>query len=248
MANLILNTVELVSTLRPAPENGAPSSEDYNDCQSENLLDLNSIVAFINNVLNPMFKSLPDTAIAGLEGRSIYGDLTDQTNLFYNATTSESLSIADSLRFVNSIVSSLKNAVTANTIQVGQLQQKLSSTNQNDIALTLQNLTNSLNITTNQQTATDAAISEIQSELNGEKSLRTTLSAVLGEISNVVITWPTAYLDNNYTVNVSIENNIPTINLLGFQYQDGGVGITVYVNNTGSSATTIKVHVTAKHD
>jgi hypothetical protein len=161
MANLNLNTIALVSTLRPAPFKGSPSSDDYNDSQNETLLDLTSVAAFLNNVLIPMFAVLPDNALSGLQGTSIYGDSTDQTTLFYDSVNAIPLTISDSLRQLSALISTITLNNNNLSIQVGQLQQKLSSTNQNNIATTLQNLTNSLNTLVNQQTSTDASITEL---------------------------------------------------------------------------------------
>ncbi|MGI4816334.1 MAG: hypothetical protein ACRYGG_23775 [Janthinobacterium lividum] len=193
MPNLNINTIALVSTLRPAPFKGAPSSEDFNDSQNETLLDLTSISAFVNNVLIPMLQALPDVALTGLEGSSIYGDSTDQTSLFYDSNTSESLSIADGMRQLNATLASNSTAVSNLSIQVGQLQQTLSSTNQNDIATSLQNLTNSVTTLTNAQTTTDAEIQEF-------KNIQTNTVAVSTGISS--FTMLDTVTGNPYLVNL----------------------------------------------
>jgi hypothetical protein len=58
MADLNLNTVELTSTLRTAPLNGSPSSSDFNEGQRETLVDLATIVSFINNQILPLVNAL----------------------------------------------------------------------------------------------------------------------------------------------------------------------------------------------
>src|SRR5271170_359851 len=150
-STLNLSTVELVSTLRAAPENGATSSQDYNDSWTESLADLASLSGFINDILIPMLNGLdstiqptPNATPSGLEGRFIFGDTTDTTALFFDQLSDESLTIADSLRVVNGIVTAVQTMVTNLNVEIIAIQTQLSSTNQNDIAQVLQNFSAAL--------------------------------------------------------------------------------------------------------
>jgi hypothetical protein len=248
MANLNLNTIALVSTLIPSPLNGAPSSLDYNDSQSGTLLDLTSITAFINNVLIPMLVALPDNALSGLEGSSIYGDSTDQTSLFYDSITGSPLALADSLRQLSAQVSTGQVSISNLAIQVGQLQQKLSSTNQNNIAITLQNLTNSLNNIVNQQTATNSSISSLQAFQQKQQTVRVNLSLPASTNASYSVDWPSPFADNNYTVSIVIQDPSFSAIYEGFTYLGTGTGLTVKVNNTTGSVLSVYAHAIGIHD
>lgn len=176
MSTLNLATVELVSTLRAAPMNGSPSSQDYNDSWTEDLADLASLAGFINDILIPMLDGLsaaiqpnPSGAPLGLEGRFIFGDTTDTTMLFFNSLSSQSLSLADSLRLIYGIIQTVQTTVQMLNVDVIGLQSQLSSTNQNDIAQALQNFAASLTALTAQVNSNTSAISAflITFETNG---------------------------------------------------------------------------------
>lgn len=150
-ADLNLSTLELTSTLRTAPLNGQASSSDYNESQRETLVDLTTLVDFINNTLLPLINALPAGALlpsqspVGIEGRTINSDTSDQSALFFDALTSSPLTIANSLRILDGIVTSMEQQLIDMGVQVAALQAQLASTNQNDIALALQNLSSALN-------------------------------------------------------------------------------------------------------
>lgn len=146
MTTLDLNSVELVSTLRAAPQNGPSNSQDYNDSWTEALADLASLSGFLNDILLPMLNGLSaaiqpveNGPILGLEGRFIFGDTTDTTSLFFDSLTSSSLPISDSLRLLNGIVTTTQVSVQTLSVEVTALQTALSTTNQNDISQALQN-------------------------------------------------------------------------------------------------------------
>lgn len=171
MSTLNLSTVELVSTLRAAPENGATSSQDYNDSWTEALADLASLSGFLNDILIPMLDGLdstiqptPNDTPSGLEGRFIFGDTTDITPLFFDQLSSEPLTIADSLRVVNGIVTAVSTMVTNLNVEIIAIQTQLSSTNQNDIAQTLQNFSAALQTLTAQVDADTQSISNLQTQ------------------------------------------------------------------------------------
>ena len=228
-SNLDLSTVELVSTLREAPMNGSPSSSDYNDSWTESLADLASLSGFINDILIPMLNGListiqsnPNATPLGIEGRFIYGDTTDTTALFYDSMRATSLSIADSLRVVNGIVITVQTAMTALTVQVQALQTQLSSTNQNDVAQTLQNFNTSLQNNVAQTVANTQAISSNTQQLGKIQRARATTGGVAsGSPVTVYLPFPTPYTDDNYTFTATLEDPSGFLSASQFQKYDG---------------------------
>src|SRR3569833_2848372 len=131
--NLNLQSVELVSTLHTAPQNGAPSSADYYDGELEKITDLATLVSFINNVVLPMFNVLPASAATGLLGTSIYSDTQAQDSLVYDTLTNEPLTITESMRVVNGRLQTMSTSVVSLSQQVASLQARLSASGQDDI-------------------------------------------------------------------------------------------------------------------
>lgn len=157
MSTLSIPTVELVSTLRAAGENGPLISQDYNDSWTESLADLASLSGFINDILLPMLNGLSiniqpqdtDTPY-GLEGRYIFSDTSDTTDqVFYDSLTNQSLDIASSLRILEGMIGILQGTITTQTIEITALQTQLSANSENDFSQAIQNLTISVsNLTT----------------------------------------------------------------------------------------------------
>ena len=78
MSTLNIQTIELASTLRTVPENGAPSSTDYNDTAREFLTDLATVAGIINDTVLPILNTLPATASGGLYGNSLQASSEDR--------------------------------------------------------------------------------------------------------------------------------------------------------------------------
>jgi hypothetical protein len=98
----------------------------------------------------------------GIEGRTVWTDTSDQGNLFFDSLSSVPLTIADSIRVLNGIITTMRQQLIDQGVEVASLQARLASTNQNDIALALQNLSSALNqVTVNQQTQ-NVTITQIQ--------------------------------------------------------------------------------------
>lgn len=157
MAVLNLPTVELVSTLRAAPSNGPTNSQDYNDSWTESLADFASLSGFINDIILPILNGLSKsmqpsnlTAPNGLEGRFIFSDTTDLTNLFFDSLNNEPNTIGDSFRILQGIVTATQSSIANLNVEVTALQTQLSSTNQNDVSQALQNFAASLSALTAQ--------------------------------------------------------------------------------------------------
>lgn len=221
MPDLNLSTVGLVTTLRTAPLNGSPSSSDYNEGQREVLVDLASLAGFINDQILPLINALSDTALlpvdspVGIEGSTILSDTADQSPIFFDALVGIPLTLADSLRVVNGILALNSQELINLGIEVASLQARLSSTNQNDIALALQNLSASLNSLTVGHIDNSATITAL------------TLRVVAIELADVTFNTQISALDNEFT-----NLNVPFIGDSG----SGGVKGLVPAPPAGSTA------------
>ncbi len=256
MSNLNLNTVELTSTLRTAPLNGSPSSSDFNSGQRETLVDLAALSGFINDILLPLLNALPAGALlpfltpVGIEGRTIWTDTSDESTLFFDSLANTPLSIADTIRVINGIVTTMSQQLIDQGVEVASLQARLASTNQNDIALALQNLSSALNQVSVNKQVQNTQITELQgSKVISVRSSPTNIPA--GTTAPVTLVFPVAYNDNFYTVSVSIE--IPggangLVNPGAFVKNGLGVGITVSIVNYDTADHSVIVHLMASHD
>lgn len=255
MADLNLNTVELTSTLRTAPLNGSPSSSDFNEGQREALVDFASIVGFINNQLLPLINALPEGALlpslspVGIEGRTIWTDTSDQSTLFFDALSTTPLTIADTLRVINGIVTTMRQQLIDQGVEVASLQARLASTNQNDIALALQNLSSALNQVSVTQQVQNTTITQLQgSKVVTARSTATSVSA--GVTANVTVLFTPAFNDDFYTASVNLEADAPQglVYAGAFQRDIVGLGLIVPVTNHSEDDVTVIVHVMAVHD
>jgi len=144
MATLPLTPLALVSTQRTVPSNGSPSSQDYNDDQNDGLIDLTSLVSFINGTLIPLLQVLPSlAAAAGLEGRAINTDSTNLTALCFNALTSTPLTIAQSLNYLQNLQTNLQSFQSVLNTTTATLNALETSVN-NNAATTAQVVTPSI--------------------------------------------------------------------------------------------------------
>jgi hypothetical protein len=234
---LSLSNLELVSTLRVAPLSGPPISEDYNDGEQEKLVDLTTIVTFLNNTLLPMLNTLAATSSTGIDGSGIYGDLTSEEQVFFNSLTSTSLSVADSLRLINGQSQTLQTNLASLATQVAALQARLSSTNQNDISLALQGFTSTLNLQQSELQALQLAVSSLQQIAGTSMEAQAGTPAVDPQaIETVTLLWSIDFPDNTYTVSYGIEDASGFLQVTGFSYLADGTGILVRVLNTDSQA------------
>jgi hypothetical protein len=256
MADLNLDTVELVSTLRTVPSNGAPSSDDFNDSMKEFLADLSALSSIINDSFLSLVNALPDTALlpidapVGLEGRTLYSDTSDQNQLFYDSLAARNLTVADSLRLLNGMLETYRTKLEDMGVQVTALQTRLASDNRNDIALALQNLTNTINQVTTTQSTQGTTMATLNDRLNKLRSKRVSSGSIpAGSQSVVLVNWTLAYADNNYTVtSLAMEEATGDLKILSFTYQLGGIGLSVLVENIGATALTGVIHAAAKYD
>jgi hypothetical protein len=235
-AVLNLPNLELVSTLRVSPLNGPPSSQDYNDGEQEKLVDLSTVVTFLNNVLLPMLNALAPATSTGIEGNGIYGDSTSQEALFYNSLVGSPLVMSDSLRLVYGQLQTLQTIQANLATAVASLQARLSSSNQNDIALALQGFTSNLNAQLGQIKALQQALSELQALSISSMDARTATPSISpGAIESVEVLWTVPFADNNYTVSYGINDVSGFMQVTGYTYLPSGAGILVHVLNTDTA-------------
>jgi hypothetical protein len=255
MAKLNLNTVELVSTLRKVPLDGAPSSQDWNDSFTELIADLSTVVGTFNNEILPIVNALSSTALlpaqapVGLEGRTVVSDSSDLTQLFYNNQTGSSLVVADSLRLLYGMLTTFNNQLSDIGVQVASLQQRLSSSSQNDLSLALQNMTNTINTTVSNLNSFAIQVAGHETRLQKFKSKRVTTGSIAsGQTVVIPVNWAAAYADNSYTAQVSVEDPAGDLRILSFSFQAAGAGLEVQLTNTGLSAVTGNIHAFAHYD
>src|ERR1039458_5914088 len=200
-----LPSLELVSTLRVAPLNGPPSSNDYNDTDQEMIIDLTTLLTFLNNILMPMLNTLAADADNGIEGSNIFGDTTSEEALFYNVLTEEPMVIADSLRFLYGQSQTAGTTLNNLAVQVAALQARLSSTNQNDVSLVLQGFTSNLNSQLGQLQALQNAVSSLQIISGTEMDAQVETPVIAPRsVETIAIPWTVAFPTNTYTVSYGI--------------------------------------------
>ena len=238
-ANLTVNlpSLELVSTLRVAPLNGPPSSNDYNDADQETIIDLTTLLTFINNVLIPMLNTLASGADSGIEGSNIFGDTTSEEALFYNVVTEEPMVLADSLRLLYGQSQTINTTLSNLGVQVAALQARLSSSNQNDVSLVLQGFTSNLNSQLGQLQALQNAVSSLQI-IAGTSMDAQAVTPVIAprSVETIAIPWTVAFPTNTYTVSYGIEDASGFLQVTGFIREPAGAGILVHVLNTDTAA------------
>jgi hypothetical protein len=143
---LNIDSIELVSTQRVAPLNGAPASADYNDSMREILTDLASISELLNGAVLPLLNCLPATQPLLLDGSGIYASTGDATNpLFYDTTSQQPLTIAAVIVRINQTMTAVSAQVVDLSARVLALQTRLATTNQNDVARAIQGFADALN-------------------------------------------------------------------------------------------------------
>lgn len=257
MSTLDINTIEPTSSLRTAPLNGSPSSEDYNDSCREMLTDIVSLCSYINDSILPLINAIDNSALStlppiGIEGSTIYTDTNDTGQLFYDASSQKPIVIADSFRIQQGILTGMQTQVTNLGVQVASLQARLASTNQNDISIALQGFSNTL-ATLNQTTQ---AMAQQISNLAISEGKLTSARASTGDVTissqaSVTLNWPAAFADNFYTVSLSLEDDTGSgfLSIVSFEYITGGIGITVLVANTDTASNhSGTVQAVARHD
>jgi hypothetical protein len=245
-STLPFDALELVSCTRVVPENGSPSSQDYNDTQSENLIDHAALTDTINTIIRPLLMALTaDAATRGLIGDTLYTDSVDSTALCFNALTNQPLTVKQSLQYLQAIVTALQTQVTNTSTQIGVITSQLSSTNQNSIALSLQNFQSSLNQQANALTALQNLVTA-QSAVSTQTNQIVTPTVQPNGQESVACNWPLTIGSDTYTVSCSVEDPSGYLSVDSWSYITGGVGVSVVVSNSDpNNVHTGTVHVCA---
>ncbi len=248
MATLDLQTVELVSVIRTAAENGAPSSLDYYDGEIEKVTDLSTIVLFINNTLLPILNALPAAAVDGLLGTACYTDIANQDSLVYDELTGIPLTITQSIRLLGGQVQTMNTTLSNVSQQAASLQARLSASNQSDISQALNTITSVLATNTAQVQALATTIGSIQALVGTEQDLVVSTGAVAESgTTQITITWANPFPNNTYSFLSSMEDASGYLQIVSYAYQAAGVGVYVNIkNNDTGAAHTGNIHATGR--
>lgn len=248
MADLNLSSLELISTLRKVAKNGSPSSQDYNDFQSETLSDAALVVSFINDTLLPMLNALPSTAATGLEGQTLWSDTADVTSLFFDSQASLPLTVGDSLRLLRAMLVTDEQKLSDLGVEVTSLKTQLASTNQNDVAQALQNFSQSLQELTTSVNINTGEISLQGQELGEFRTDRKSVTITASSTESNDLDWTFPFPSNDYSVSVSLDDPDGFLRLLSWKKKGAGVGVTVVIQNTDASNHTADINAIAKAD
>lgn len=154
MTSLELSNIELVSTLRAVPANGAPSSADYTDSQREALQDFASLADLLNTNIVPLVNSLVFPAgtspAPSLSGDTLLASADTENPLFVNSITGEPFTIAQVFLQLSAVTVAQAKTLLAQQGAIRQLQSQLASTNQVDISKALQGLSDQVRTLQNQ--------------------------------------------------------------------------------------------------
>lgn len=143
-ATLNISSVELVSTTRTAPENGAPSSQDYNDTMRELLTDLSALADTVNQNVLPLLNSLPASSPLKLDGDGIFASHDLTNSLFVDSTSNTPLTLSSVLIRLAAITQAQQATIRDLNAQVMQLSTRLATTNQVDVSLAIQGFNDTL--------------------------------------------------------------------------------------------------------
>lgn len=242
MPTLAIESIELQSTLRPMGRNGSPSSDDYNNSTKEVLSDLAAISETLNLQILPVLNALSiaaapaqDGSTVGVQGRTVFSDTSDQSNLFYDSRNEAPLSVADSLRVIDTKVNGLQTRVDNIATSVAALRTALATTGQTDAQSALSGVYSTLD-TLQQELASLQSAAGGASQSIGNRQTQTAQTDTIfpGALSTVDILWSSPFPNNNYAVSYSLQDDTGSLQILNFSYMANGAGITVRVQNKDS--------------
>jgi hypothetical protein len=233
LATLNLNTLTLTSTLMEAPYNGAPSSQDYNDAWQEALVDLSTITGFINDTLIPILNALPATAANGLTGATTISDPSDQSALFFNAQSNQSLVVSDSMRVLLGQLNTLNTQLTDLGVQVTALQTQVGTTNQNGVIQTLQGLSQTVSTISTTLAQLGLTVTAQGVTLSKFQVMRVNTGPISpGHSATISLVWNSPYPTNSYTPIVTLLDSTGELYITSVSYSSSvGVGLTIIVTN-----------------
>lgn len=247
---MTLNPIDLTTTLRTVPRNGAPSSLDWNDSFREILGDLSVLATFLNEQVQPILQALPTTASAGLDGSSVYANKISEEALFRNPFTNEPYTVADVFTALQKTQSALIATNQDLQAKVNQLQTRFSASSQNDTTRVIQTFADRLN-------AAELALSEVLAsaqaslaKVNRIQHVRLATGTITANATaTLTITWPVSYGSNAYTVSLALQQAQSDLTISRFDYiNTDGTALQVVVKNNTSQDRSGTVHAIAKAD
>jgi hypothetical protein len=215
------------------------------------LTDLATLSDLVNGTLLPLINVLASTALGnspvGIAGSTIYSDITDESDTFYNSVASVPLVVADSLRVLRALIAQLQTQVGNIAIEIATLTSQSSSINPNDIAASLASIVSQIAALTSSVSNLALEISSIQAAAV-QGNVVATGNIPASTIQEVTVNLPTTYSDNNYTAILSMQEGTGQLQILSFTYQPAGVGVIALVKNTSTTAALSGfIHLIAKH-
>lgn len=246
MDTMNIPSVDLVSTLRTAPKNGAPSSSDYNDTMREILADLGSLSEAINSAVIPVINTLPSMAAEGLEGRTIYASLDpDKTPLFYSESAKKFFTVADVLQNLHTLIAQSNNQLTDVMGRIVALQSSLATTSHNDVINAVQGFTDQIRQVSYSLSSLTRAVDAHAETLAKTQTMRVEETVSAGGTKVLEVSWPVAFPDDSYTVVLSVEG---ADGRAWFTKTGTGAGVAVTISSAEETEKIFTIHLIAKAD
>jgi len=243
MSKIDLQSVELTTTLRTAPLNGAPSSKDYNALNKEILQDLSELSSFVNDQLLPVLAALPTEAKAGLEGATLYANSYSTDPLFYDGQSPKT--VADALAYLSGLVGDLHNVVDDAQGRIKALQTRLATTDQNDLRSSMQSMQDTVRGLSVSLSAITGDLATLTLDKTGTRNLTQQITLASG-VSIFEVTFDSPMpLNNVYSVLVTLDGG-PGLSVVDYVRKPNGTGLTVRVSNANADAVEVYLNVYAK--
>lgn len=251
MSNLSLEQVDLISTQRVAPKNGAPSSMDYNDSAREVLRDLVSLTEFINESLIPILAALPEDAKDGLTGATLLANPSETSNaVFYDDRAGRPYTVAEVMKNLVSSNGTAQQKISDLTAKVAKLQTMLATTGQTDIIASVQSFADQIRNLGAMLNTVKASLAAYEARFQQTKAVRLEIPSMDSHNTQEVdVSWDIPYRSNDYTAVSSIEDPTGGLQISGWnKLSDGrGIHVTVYNASNGTIEGAI-LHVIGQAD
>lgn len=236
MNTLNIQSVDLISSQRSAPKNGAPSSGEYNDTMREVLGDLVSISDTINEAILPILNVLPEEAKDGLSGTTMSANPDDTGSLFYNLAQKQPYTVAEVLQNLFGMNTDLRTKIADLGGSVAKLQTLMSTTGQSDILASVQSFSDQIKNLMSVITTMKQSLASYESRLQRTRSVRLEVPAVEGYgVIGMDVNWDITFPSNDYTVTLSLEDPNGDLQISGWSKLSAGRGIHVTIHNNNSA-------------
>lgn len=249
MPEINIPSIELVSTIRTAPRNGSPSTNDYNDSEREKLADLSALAILINEQILPILNALPASAATGLDGANIYASRDQANALFYATEAQRFLTIAEVLINLYNRLSAGDTKIADIRAQVANLRARLATTDSNDIINSIQAFSEQVRQLTSASNALTQVADVHSTMFAAFRTVRVDTGDILqDEVVEVDVVFDPPMPNNNYTVSLMVESESASVRVLNFTKNPDGVGLTVRVHNESAVTASGTVHVSVRAD